>query len=577
MTRQRAQRLSTTRAEAAVEMIALVKAADTEKPAWIERKAAELQRRIGPEIAPQDLSDDIGKCRSVFWTPEGKPIHMDRLPASSERLTRPQARAVFECFNEQIEKRLTCGQLSLLFEQYVLYAVGNKPILSQLQKDLVIWLCIAIRKRPLPTLWSAQFVFENVDTSPMMVRLVLLAKLWSQVNYKSRFATAFSQTNEWENLITEPRRQIRLLAVGYSESIAQMMAKVAERSDHQIIAYVPDLAELGRETTADQYYREQVTSLLPDPQKIKIEKITSDEVRMRVEEHKIDLVLLNAKAISTTADAATRIVESAACAKIIRDVRHFSVLGNAQPILVAGGIFKIWPTRLYDEYFDGKSPKLEELAPTDDAIIDGEDVTSIVTDIGWIAPRDLAELPGISYILHTENYVTAAAISLLQTEYKISPEIAEAGEKPRFSLHIGGSQSIKSNQYPLATERDCVILETIGDANKKYRSRDATSESRATVLSRQNQSKIEMAIKDAKSCLDQLLSKDDWYDRHRGSYIAISATSQPPKIVTAPDPDTLKNRTDKETQDIWYRCRIDRDEDGRAVQFSRRVRLAAGE
>jgi hypothetical protein len=534
-----------------------------------ERSAAALVKQLPPEIAPEQCVRETDWCDADYWTAEGTPIRLSELPKSSENLTSAQARAIFECFSQKIAGNLSCGHAALHFWQTVLYALGREGTLSSIQKNLVVWLCIAMRRRPLPSLWSAQFVLENID-NPTMVRLVIGANIWSQLHYQERFTDAFAETAEWRNLIKPPSQQIRLLAVGYSETIAVMLAKVAADADHRIIAYVPDLKELGRDRPAHEYYREQVARHLPDMSKIDIRAIASADAGRVALEHKIDLVLLNSKIISATNCNTTRIVESAACIRIVRQVRRATGRWDPPPIVVAGGLFKIWPARLYDEYFKGVNTNTEEIGPADDEALRGDEVTLIVTDIGCLPPLDLRSLPDIAYRLNVGNFATATALHLFQTDSQNNDLV----DRPSGGTASAYSLRVNNNKFPLATEPDCIILSTIDEANKNRSSgHEASAKKVPTVLGRQQRSDVERAIKDAKLYFEELLADDLWYRQYQGQYIAISA--HPRAYVTASSLDSLRQQPGYGELGIWYRCRVDRDAEGRAIDVSTRTRLLA--
>jgi hypothetical protein len=516
----------------------------------------------GPHFSPENLVREIAAYPYETFEPGGARVYLTDLPLRSEGLTLNQARAIFESFKERISRNLTSGRSSSHFEQYVLYALGQQTPLAAVQKNLVLWLCIAMRKHALPGLWSAQFVFENID-NPKVLRRVLAANLWSQLNYHKRLAEAF---NDWQHLITPPNKQIRLMAVGYSDSIVSMLTRIAEAADHSIIVYIPDLAELGREQTADEFYRERLSAV----RKVKMQAIASDRVGELVSTHKIDIVFLSSKVISATACKTTRIVESAACLRIIRNVCASSKKSRwgTPALLVAGAIFKIWPARLYTSYFNEANTTLDEIKPTDDAILTGDKVTAIVTDVGSISPHDLRRLPNIAYRLHTDNFATASALHLYQADS--GHPVNLQSDPVRHEVAGGYSFIGRDNEFPLMTERDCIILQTVGHDNAAQNGGPPTGK----IFGRQDGTDVEQAIDQARDLFKELLADDDWYQKHKGKYIAISA--HPTKYITAPDLDSLRRQPGYDQLGIWYRCRVDRNPAGRTIADSPRTRLLSG-
>lgn len=546
----------------------LSNAVKTQKGPVRDRSARDIKDKQWPSLPTLDVRESAIAIKLhdfVFTTDAGHTIYLNDLPDLSNHLSADQSLALFASFEDRIKNYLTSGQIASCFEVHINYVIGGSTELSIIQRDLVEKLCMSMRSQPFPGLWIAEFIFNNLE-QPEIIQDVLTASFLSKENYLERLEHGFAVDKTWKQYLTTPCEIVRIVAVGYSFAFSALIRAIAAEEQREVIVYVPRLEELKRPRSADDF----VQSCLIDIQNISIQILDESDLAPLLSKHKIDLTFVSAKVFGATKNSEVQVVSNATSCWWIHKIKSTSIeVGkSAPPVIVAGGLFKIWPSKIFEQYLDSNTLSDSNSGPSSSTVLRASDITTIVTEIGCIAPTG-PHLPETIFLLETENVVDFTLYRHLKLQ---SPETNSSHIQDRKKHSFLNALILLIKRNDKVGSVDAILLGILKDAHQRPQMLHDGSFAKASPMSFSHiEPDFETSIANAKSYLDDLLHDPKWLSGNNGKYIAISA--HPQAYVIADTYAGLRKQPGYKSLGSWYKSRVAVDLGDRQIpgRYKRRI------
>jgi hypothetical protein len=446
-------------------------------------------------VSPEDTNDAIAEAMAFVAGILGDRWGSAGRPDDPRNLTAEQILDIIEGFRSWVSGNVSTGDVSINFTDIVLYACGRDLILNENQRFLIISACTVVRMRPLPVLRWVDFVLANLD-NPKRIRFVLTACKISKKLLASRIQTVVRRDLSKLELPKIPR----VLFIGYTKTGISTLRGMANGSNDALPVFIPEMPLQGRR----KLWHTSVMSELSDIPSINPELVSPDKALELCEREQIDVVLTGCKVIGRTKSDTIEIVNSLPIVELTNEAHGYGV-----PVLVAAGMYKIWPSEFYErhkklivesEYIDG------ELS---NGFWSSNDIDWIVTERGCFEYSEFGTQPVIKRLFDYEQLEFLAALGACRNEklFKYAIEHAEQlkdaiqhADQTLADLSVHMSMG-KSSESPMTMQEEYQVHP---ETPEYWRTR-----------------KLPEHVERARDYFVEHLNDEQWYCQYQGKYMAV--------------------------------------------------------
>jgi hypothetical protein len=351
---------------------------------------------------------------------QGRSLTADDFPLTGDGLEPGTALAILERLEERIQENPSAGHLAACLLEHVRYGVGSGTRLSPVQVRFIKSVCTLTNRRPLPFLRLREFILANLE-APQKLRMLLTTLLDDKDGYLDKLRVAVGRQIATAGLPPAPHVGV----FGYASSLAVVLAEIAKASGGRMHLHIASVPRAGRRPAPDDALRLALRRAAVEyvHEEVNLEDSPASAGRL-------DLALAGTKVISASASGSLEIINSSPCVEFLQAIRRHSPKTR---IAVATGLFKIWPVSFYARHRE-LALRLERSGPKlANAALAGEVVDSVVSELGWLAPRDFVAHWKVSRLLRAEDVLSFAKVLASRSE-----EVARAFDGGHAGVGGGG-------------------------------------------------------------------------------------------------------------------------------------------
>ncbi|MGA2124779.1 MAG: hypothetical protein ABSG76_01375 [Xanthobacteraceae bacterium] len=317
------------------------------------------------------------------------------LPRRGSEITEECAETLLESFLKAISlddrknrKLLSAGGVSFTFSCLVYGIVGDATVLTGLQQHLLLEICaIAAEHRPLPVLRWTDFVRSNLGDLDR-IRTIMRSCIYSKMLLSERLADAVESLTKQLGLPDV----VRVLAIGSSGTVRDALIGL-----HQVNRFREIEVFLTRPTFGIPF---------DEGSGFEVEIVPEADV-ISGAAGKFHLIVMGCGVIGKTETNRIEVVNWSQDISLAKRMRERGV-----PLIVVGGLYKIWPQSFYQERKASAVRMLSHSPAESDAILTERDIDWLVTEHEPVNLREGQRPYWLEFLFGTRSLDVHAMLAL---------------------------------------------------------------------------------------------------------------------------------------------------------------------
>lgn len=277
-------------------------------------------------------------------------------------ISEEKARELIDCFRDaaSLEVRphkriLSAGGVSFTFSGVVYLILQSRKIPVSVRRAMVLEVCDIAETRPLPVMRWTEFVRASIGDETR-VCTVMRSCIYSKTLLDSRLKKVVGTLSAHLNLPAD--RPARILAIGSSGTVMDALAGLSQKTKIAVSSTLP--------TPGITFNRDA---------NFELNDVDHDDLLAGRVPINFDLIVMGCGVVGKTADNKIEIVNWARDIALATHVRQSGV-----PLVVIGGLYKIWPQEFYALNKSFAVDRRRGAAASADAVLTESDIDWLVTE-----------------------------------------------------------------------------------------------------------------------------------------------------------------------------------------------------
>ena len=435
------------------------------------------------------------------------------IPDRAADLSIYEVAELVEAFRRVAMECPSAGVVATHFGNLVLYALGTDVVLNRAQEQLIRSACSVTMRQPIPVIRWAEFVLTNLK-DPERIRLDIGVCIRSKIILPARLYEAIKRDR---NKLDAPLN-LNIFAIGYSEVQASLIKGLTNCSN-QVRIFVPEIHRSDRTKSSVDALKEylteqQVAATLITISQEEIDSLCGEGYRNSEGNiEKINLAVTGCTVVGRHVERDLIVVNTRPCVEITQVVQQHSI-----PVVVAAGLYKIWPTFFFERYYDF----IQNLVGSDDQPVYSSfsptDIDFFMSERGLLNTTDFVkdEVPMIYFNIKTFD-VSCAHSACTDEQLKskrIKNELAEIDSR--------------LSEFSLEEQRTVYCRDPHPETLEYWRSQKTPEQ-----------------LEVAQNYFEAQLGNSTWYQKYEGQSIAIFGEALEDIVVGETIEEVLNKAWDK--------------------------------